>query len=97
MFILARNGQTYARLRFGVGPGGQMEIPVKVDFSQPFGPSDQHAWETEYHAKVHAMPLSMGSGLQSFGDWNDHGLETLLEGYGQHGRGGRDGDGYDEF
>jgi hypothetical protein len=97
MFILARNGETYARLRFGVGPGGEMEIPVQVDFSQPFGPSDQAAWTAEYDAKVHAIPLSIGSGIQSSGDWNDHGLEALLEGYEQRGRGGRDGDGYDEF
>ena len=30
MFILARGGQTYCRLRFNVGPGGEVEIPVTV-------------------------------------------------------------------
>lgn len=96
MFIQARNGETYARLRFGVGPGGELEIPVKVDFSQPFGPSDQAAWEAEYDAKVHPIPFAIGSGLQNFGDW-DRGLESLLEGYGQRGGGGKDGESYDEF
>jgi hypothetical protein len=72
-------------------------IPMKVDFSQPFGPSDQKAWKAEYDAKVHPIPFTVGSGLQSFTDWNDSALESLLEGYGQRGRGGKDGDGYDEF
>ena len=36
MFILARGGQTYARLRFNVGPGGHVQIPVEVDFHRPF-------------------------------------------------------------
>ncbi len=54
MFILARGGQTYARLRFNVGPGGELEIPVDVDFDQPFGGSDHAAWEQEYVANVQA-------------------------------------------
>jgi proteasome lid subunit RPN8/RPN11 len=32
MFILARGGALYARLRFGVGPGGQIELPVRVEW-----------------------------------------------------------------
>jgi len=48
MFILARGGQTYARLRFGVGPSGQWEVPVEVDFHRPFPATDQAAWEREY-------------------------------------------------
>ncbi len=30
MFILARGGRSYARLRFHVGPGGDIELPVQV-------------------------------------------------------------------
>lgn len=48
MFILARGGQTYARLRFNVGPGGAVLIPVSVDYSQPFTGSDHKAWDEEY-------------------------------------------------
>ena len=52
MFILARGGETYARLRFNVGPGGEMEIPVTVDYSRPFAASNQEAWQAEYAANV---------------------------------------------
>jgi proteasome lid subunit RPN8/RPN11 len=54
MAILARGGQTYARLRFGVGPGGQMLIPVEVDFSVPFPRSEHEAWKEEYDFHVTA-------------------------------------------
>jgi proteasome lid subunit RPN8/RPN11 len=52
MFILARGGQTYARLQWNVGPGGALQIPVEVDFSRPFAGSDQRAWEAEYQGCV---------------------------------------------
>ena len=57
MFILACGGQTYARLQFSAGPGGALEIPVRVDFSLPFAASDEAAWEAEYLAKVTADPM----------------------------------------
>jgi hypothetical protein len=63
MFILARGGATYARLRFNAGPGGAMEIPVEVDYRSSFAGSDHPAWEAEYQANVHpqeAYPLTMG-------------------------------------
>lgn len=52
MFILARQGKTYARLRFNIGPGGHIAVPVEVDFRAPFGPSHREAWEAEYKAAV---------------------------------------------
>ena len=52
MFILAQGGQTYARLRFHVGPGGEIEIPVTVDYSRSFPASDPPAWQQEYQACV---------------------------------------------
>ena len=58
MFILAQDGKTYSRLRFNVGPGGQMLIPVYVDYNQPFGPSDKEEWEAEYKANVKALSWS---------------------------------------
>ena len=63
MFILARGGATYARLRFNAGPGGAMEIPVEVDFHQAFAGSDHRAWEDAYQQQVQAQeayPLIAG-------------------------------------
>ena len=61
MFILARGGQTYARLRFGVGPGGAWEIPVEVDFHGPFPATDQPAWEQEYAEAVEIVGDPLGA------------------------------------
>jgi hypothetical protein len=55
MFILAQEGQTYARLRFNVGPGGSTEIPVEVDYTNPFAGSDWEEWELEYCRNVMAV------------------------------------------
>jgi hypothetical protein len=52
MFILACNGQSYARFRFNVGPGADLEIPVRVDYSRPFDGCDTDAWEQEYLSNV---------------------------------------------
>jgi len=52
MFILAGGGQSYARLRFHVGPGGDVELLVRVDYSRPFAASDHAAWEEQYAAAV---------------------------------------------
>lgn len=58
MFILARGGQSYVRLRFHVGPGGDIELPVHVDYSRPFAASDHEAWLAEYQTNVE-MPASL--------------------------------------
>jgi proteasome lid subunit RPN8/RPN11 len=59
MFILAASGDSHARLRFNVGPGGSMAIPVVVDYARPFAASDSEAWAAEYHACVRpASPWS---------------------------------------
>ena len=52
MFILARGGETYARLRFNVGPGGDLEIGTNVDFTRPFAASQCGAWAKEYEDNV---------------------------------------------
>jgi hypothetical protein len=52
MFILAQDNKTYTKLSFNVGPGGQMLIPVAVDYSFDFGPSNKEAWDAEYAANV---------------------------------------------
>jgi hypothetical protein len=51
--------QTYCRLQFHVGPGGAVELPVEIDYRQPFAASDHAAWDAEYLAKVHE-PLVIG-------------------------------------
>jgi hypothetical protein len=56
MFILARGGQTYARLRFNVGPGGEVLVPVDVDYSREFDASDHALWEEEYAMNVSVPP-----------------------------------------
>jgi hypothetical protein len=52
MFILAQNDKTYARISFNVGPGGQVLIPVAVDYSGDFGATDKQAWDVEYQANI---------------------------------------------
>jgi len=54
-FILARYGRSFARLRFHVGPGGDIELPVGVDYSSPFPASDHAAWDKEYAACVQQL------------------------------------------
>lgn len=54
MFILSKTDDLYCRLRFNIGPGGALEIPVSVDYHSPFAGSNLAAWEAEYVAKVRA-------------------------------------------
>ena len=54
MFIIAREGETYCRLRFRAGPGGAFEIPVRVDFESKFVGSNFEAWAGEYDSAVRA-------------------------------------------
>lgn len=54
MFVVAQDNKTYAKLSFNVGPGGQVLIPVKIDYAHDFGPSEQKAWDTEYEANIKA-------------------------------------------
>ena len=53
MFILAEEGETYARLRFNVGPGGACLLPVELDCDVDFPASDFQGWEAEYQANIH--------------------------------------------
>jgi proteasome lid subunit RPN8/RPN11 len=59
MFILAQEGQTYARLRFNVGPGAAIEIPVDIDYGRPFAGTDHAAWSDDYEANVHVAPSTL--------------------------------------
>ncbi|MCG6156329.1 hypothetical protein [Rubinisphaera margarita] len=52
MFILARGGDCYARLRFNSGPGGETELSVELDYGREFNGSDFDSWEIEYLQSV---------------------------------------------
>ncbi len=52
MLIVAMDRSIYCRLSFNVGPGGQVLIPVEVDYTAPFEASDHEGWDAEYAANV---------------------------------------------
>ncbi|QDT66720.1 hypothetical protein V22_39910 [Calycomorphotria hydatis] len=68
MFILAQEGQTYARLRYRSGPAGEFRIRTTVDYSVPFESSRHPEWEDEYLANV--LPAQQGF-TGDFGDDSD--------------------------
>lgn len=57
LFVLAQDGQTYARLRFNIGPGGDILIPTEIDFTRPFAASDQAGWAKEYEGNIQPLAL----------------------------------------
>ena len=75
MFIIARQGQSYARLRFHVGPGGDVELPVCVDYARPFAASQHAQWREEYQASVQVEHLSLG-------EYGARGLEPVFHEFG---------------
>ena len=52
MCIIAQNAGTFARLRFNAGPGGEVKIPVCVDYSYEFDAADFEVWQQQYLANV---------------------------------------------
>ncbi len=68
MLILARGGATYARLAWHVGPGGSLRVPVRVEFTSPFGGSDVPAWTAEYDRCVQPEPLFTERVDEAFAD-----------------------------
>jgi proteasome lid subunit RPN8/RPN11 len=58
MCILAKDNQMYTRIRFNIGPGCQIRIPVEIDYIHDFGPSEAEKWSVEYDANV--QPGSFG-------------------------------------
>lgn len=57
MFILARGGQSFARLRYNLGPRADIELPVEVDFRQSFTGSNEKVWQLEYEQFVRPETL----------------------------------------
>jgi len=92
MFILARGGQTYARLRYNVGPGAEFKLPVEVDFSRPFNGTTFESWQDEYQVNVRLPPtepqkkpnsqhdfVPRTSDDQFLDDWRREAWEDYLE------------------
>ncbi len=52
MFILAREGKSYARMRFNAGPGTQQRIRCRSDFDCRYPAADWEAWLDEYDENV---------------------------------------------
>jgi len=52
MCIVAQDGGTFARLRFNVGPGGEVKIPVYVDYGCEFDAANFELWKQQYQANV---------------------------------------------
>ena len=77
MFVVAQGGQTSARLRFNVGPGGDCELPVAVDFDSDFAAPDRAAWRAEYESCV-SRPIVLAAELLSRNDVVS-GLAAALE------------------
>jgi hypothetical protein len=76
MLILANGGDVYARLRFNVGPGGEVLIPVELDYDGMFAGSDHEAWELEYQTNIdarHTERAFVGQGRSRFGGTVDAG------------------------
>jgi proteasome lid subunit RPN8/RPN11 len=69
MAILACGGQSYARLRFSAGPGGEQQLPVEVDYQRPFPSADHPAWDREYRTCV--QQAKSGSILDDLDFFND--------------------------
>ena len=67
MFILARNGATYAELK-NVGRPKAEKMSIGIDFKPDFAASDQSAWEAEYLQSVREEPLPP---LWDLAEWFD--------------------------
>jgi proteasome lid subunit RPN8/RPN11 len=52
MAIVAQDGSSYARLRFNAGPGGEIKVPVYVDYNCEFNGTDFDLWIQQYKANV---------------------------------------------
>ncbi len=46
------SGRCRSRLRFSAGPGGQVKIPVCVDYGYEFDAADFEVWKQQYKANV---------------------------------------------
>jgi len=67
MVIVAQQGNTYARLRFSAGPGGESKIPICVDYDCEFHASNFDRWQQQYLENVtEDQMLGFGSRRQNY-------------------------------
>lgn len=52
MFILAQDDSCFARLHFKAGPGGDLKLPICVDYGREFEATDFKEWTEQYKANV---------------------------------------------
>ncbi len=52
MAIVAQDNSAYARLHFNAGPGGDIKIPVYVDYNCEFDATDFKTWKQQYLENV---------------------------------------------
>ena len=58
MFIVDKQNDVHARLRFKTGPKGYISLPVEIDYSKPFQATDHEGWQAEYKAKVSKLTFT---------------------------------------
>jgi hypothetical protein len=92
MGIVAKAGETYARLQVNHGFTASLRIPVQVDYAAPFSGSDFAGWDEEYRRNVSIEEIrwpesSAVRGGEEFGDddffllqdpWRDVNLTDLF-------------------
>lgn len=102
MYILARGGESYARLRFNTTPGGQTNLSDAVDWCADKTPAfDHEAWEAEYVKNVFEKSYSYtppaGGYQRQYGGYQAQQGGYQYQGYGGGGyAGGYHGAGYDD-
>ena len=67
MFILAKGGDSYMRLRSNAGPGVEVEGVAAVDFTRPFEGSAEQEWELEYLENVEREVTQLHRDRRVFG------------------------------
>lgn len=82
MAIVAEEGRSYARLRFNTGPGGDIEIPICVDYGCEFDGADYKKWKSEYRKHVKedkrfSEPSRQLPEFEAFGHDQTHELSLL--------------------
>ncbi len=75
MGSVARHGASYARLQWQIGPRGQQQLRLGVDYAGEFSASDHAAWEAEYDRCVWPM-TDAWAGLE-FGEEIETGRSSL--------------------
>ena len=72
MFIIAKNGETYCRIKTNVGPGVTKELNVTIDYGETFPGTDIKSWNEEYKSNVTEVKFLMtGAEDVCFSDQDD--------------------------